>query len=119
MRAILPLSVVALPLPAHALNLMLDLAGGWVVLGILGLLRPRSLRLTAHLLFPLGAAICLGVAVLSGSFLATGQAPEIMTLPLGLPSLPFHLRLDALSAFFLLLLGVAGAGISIFAAHHR
>ena len=30
-------------------------------------------------------------------------------LPLGLPDLPFHLRLDALSAFFLLLLGAAGA----------
>ncbi|HZX40348.1 MAG TPA: proton-conducting transporter membrane subunit, partial [Myxococcaceae bacterium] len=37
-------------------------------------------------------------------------------LPLGLPDLPFHLRLDALSGFFLLLLGAAGAGISIFAA---
>jgi hypothetical protein len=28
-------------------------------------------------------------------------------LPLGLPDLPFHLRLDSLSAFFLLLLGAA------------
>ena len=37
-------------------------------------------------------------------------------LPFGLPDLPFHLRLDALSGFFLLLLGAAGAGISIFAA---
>jgi formate hydrogenlyase subunit 3/multisubunit Na+/H+ antiporter MnhD subunit len=32
------------------------------------------------------------------------------------PGPPFHLRLDALSGFFLLLLGAAGAGISIFAA---
>lgn len=39
-----------------------------------------------------------------------------MTLPLGLPDLPFHIRLDALSGFFLLLLGLAGAGISTFAA---
>jgi len=39
-----------------------------------------------------------------------------MTLPLGLPDLPFHVRLDALSAFFLLILGLAGAGISTFAA---
>jgi formate hydrogenlyase subunit 3/multisubunit Na+/H+ antiporter MnhD subunit len=116
MSTLLPVSVAALPFPAQALNLLLDLVGGWVILGMVGLLRPRSLRLIAHLLFPLGAAMCLGVAVLSGLFLATGHAPELMTLPLGLPSLPFHLRLDALSAFFLLLLGVAGAGISIFAA---
>lgn len=35
---------------------------------------------------------------------------------MGLPDLPFHLRLDSLSAFFLLLLGAAGAAISWFAA---
>jgi len=35
-------------------------------------------------------------------------------LPLGLPDLPFHLRLDALSAFFLLLLGAtAGRGVGL------
>jgi formate hydrogenlyase subunit 3/multisubunit Na+/H+ antiporter MnhD subunit len=39
-----------------------------------------------------------------------------MVLPLGLPDLPFHLRLDALSAFFLVLLGGAAAGISVFSA---
>jgi hydrogenase-4 component B len=37
-------------------------------------------------------------------------------LPLGLPQLPFHARLDALSAFFMLLLGGVAAGISVFAA---
>ena len=116
MSTLLSVSTAAPPLPAHILGLLLDLIAGWIVLGIAGLLRPRSLRLTAHLLFPLGALACVGVAVLSGYFLATGHAPELMMLPLGLPSLPFHLRLDALSAFFLLLLGVSGAGISIFAA---
>jgi hydrogenase-4 component B len=34
----------------------------------------------------------------------------------GLPSLPFHLRLDSLSAFFLMVIGAASAGISAFAA---
>ena len=37
-------------------------------------------------------------------------------LPLGLPDLPFHLRVDSLSAFFLLLLGAAAAAISLFSA---
>ena len=37
-------------------------------------------------------------------------------LPIGLPSLPFHLRLDALCAFFLLVISGAAAGVSAFAA---
>ena len=43
-------------------------------------------------------------------------APQVRILPLGLPDLPFHLRLDALSGFFLFLLGATAAGISIYAA---
>jgi formate hydrogenlyase subunit 3/multisubunit Na+/H+ antiporter MnhD subunit len=39
-----------------------------------------------------------------------------MVLPLGLPDLPFHLRLDSLSAFFLLLLGAAATAITLFSA---
>jgi formate hydrogenlyase subunit 3/multisubunit Na+/H+ antiporter MnhD subunit len=35
-------------------------------------------------------------------------------LPAGLPDLPFHVRVDPLSGFFLLLLGGVSAGISIF-----
>ena len=87
-----------------------------MILGLLGWFRPHSIRYVARVLFPIGALVCLGVAVLAGIFLATGHAPEVLVLPLGLPDLPFHLRLDALSGFFLLLLGLAGAGISTFAA---
>ena len=39
-----------------------------------------------------------------------------LVLPIGLPDLPFHLRCDALSGLFLVLLGAASAGISLFAA---
>lgn len=98
------------------LRLVLLLVAAWIVLGLAGLLRPHSIRLIAHLLFPLGALVCLGVAVVAGIFLASGQMPEVLVLPLGLPDLPFHIRLDALSGFFLLVLGVAGVGISTFAA---
>lgn len=100
----------------HELRYLLVLIVAWLLLGLLGLLRPHSVRVVARFLFPLGAIVSLGVAVLAGVFLAHAQAPEVMVLPLGLPDLPFHLRLDALSGFFLLLLGLAGAGISIFAA---
>jgi formate hydrogenlyase subunit 3/multisubunit Na+/H+ antiporter MnhD subunit len=41
---------------------------------------------------------------------------ETAILPLGLPQLPFHLRLDSLSAFFLMLIGGVSAGVSAFAA---
>ena len=92
------------------------LVGIWVVLGLLGWFRPHSIRYVARVLFPVGALVCLCVAFFAGSSLAAGQAPEVLILPLGLPDLPFHVRLDALSSFFLLLLGLAGAGISTFAA---
>src|SRR5204863_516880 len=42
--------------------------------------------------------------------------PQTMTLPLGLPDLPFHLRVDPLAGFFLMLLGSVSAGISVYAA---
>ncbi len=42
--------------------------------------------------------------------------PQSLVLPLGLPDLPFHLRLDPLSAFFLLLLGAASTGVSLYSA---
>lgn len=102
-------------LVVHDLRFLLILVTVWVALGFAGLVRLHSVRF-ARVLFSLGAFVCFGVAVLAGIFLATGQAAQVLVLPLGLPDLPFHVRLDALSAFFLLLLGVAGAGISTFAA---
>lgn len=107
---------VIVALSSHYLHFLLLLVAIWVVLGLAGLLRPHSLKLIAHLLFPLGALACLGVALLAAIFLTAGPVPQVLVLPFGLPNLPFHLRLDALSGFFLLLLGLAGAGISTFAA---
>jgi formate hydrogenlyase subunit 3/multisubunit Na+/H+ antiporter MnhD subunit len=37
-------------------------------------------------------------------------------LPIGLPDLPFHIRIDALSAYFLMLLGAVSIGVSFFSA---
>jgi formate hydrogenlyase subunit 3/multisubunit Na+/H+ antiporter MnhD subunit len=42
--------------------------------------------------------------------------PQEAILPLGLPNLPFHLRLDGLSAYFLSVLGVVSTGVSAFSA---
>ena len=90
------------------------IALGWVAIGVAGLIRARSIVFVGRVLFPAGA---LGGIALAGLALyALLQPTQAAVLPLGLPDLPFHLRLDALAAFFLFLLGSAGAGISIFAA---
>jgi len=97
-----------------SLTLVLAAAGAWLAIGAAGLVRPRSLVLVRRLLFPAGAAVALGLAVVA--FLAIGSLPQSNVLPAGLPDLPFHVRIDALSAFFLLLLGAATAAISLFSA---
>jgi formate hydrogenlyase subunit 3/multisubunit Na+/H+ antiporter MnhD subunit len=93
---------------------ILVVIAAWLVLGLAGVARPHSFFLVARVLFPLSAAAsaALAAAALAGLF----EAPQTAVLPIGLPQLPFHLRLDPLSAFFVLLLGAASAGISAFAA---
>ena len=100
--------------PGQLLKAILGVAGAWFALGLLGLAYPQGTRYVARVLFPLGALLALALAGLA--LVAIAQPAATMTLPVGLPDLPVHLRLDALSALFLLLLGVATAGISIFAA---
>ena len=86
----------------------------WFALGLAGLARGGDERFVFRFLFPLGS---IGGAVLAAAGLAgLSQAPAALVLPLGLPDLPFHLRLDPLSSFFLALLGLAAAGISMFSA---
>ena len=57
------------------------------------------------------------VVALSCAFvhLVTGAAPVTHTLPLGLPWIGAHFRVDALSAFFLLVVNLGAAGASLFA----
>jgi hydrogenase-4 component B len=96
----------------HALTLIVAAIAAWLALGALGLARPRNLIYVSRVLFGAGAAVGLLLAVVA--LLAMSQVPQTAVLPLGLPDLPFHLRLDPLSAFFLVLLGATAAGISIF-----
>jgi hydrogenase-4 component B len=110
------ISALTACLAAKGLSCVLMLVAVWVLLGLMGWFRPHSIRYIARVLFPIGALACVGIAIIAAVHLANAQSTETMVLPLGLPDLPFHLRLDPLSSFFLLLLGVAGAGISTFAA---
>ncbi len=103
-----------MPLISSPLRVCLALLALWGFLGLAGLLRPLSLSFVGRLLFPLGA-LC-GAALAAVAVLSLGSLPEQSVLPIGLPDLPMHVRLDALASFFLFLLGASATGISIFAA---
>ena len=79
----------------------------WLVLGLGGgtLIRPSY----TFFLSALGS-----LALLVISCLALTQPDTNQIIPLGIPSYPFHLHLDALAAFFLILLSATSLGISLF-----
>ncbi len=96
------------------LMLCLLLLTAWSLVGLAGLARPWSIAFAGRTLFPLGALLGVGLAVAAAMNL--NPPAEQLVLPIGLPDLPVHLRLDGLSSIFMILLGAASAGISIFAA---
>jgi hydrogenase-4 component B len=96
------------------LDTILTIITIWVGVGIVALAAPRSTRFVARVLFPISAVVSLvlAVAALHGLFMP----PQSVVLVLGLPGLPFHLRMDSLSAYFLAVIGATSAGTSIFSA---
>ena len=102
------------PLIHSPLDACLTVFALWGLIGLAGLLRPTSLIFVGRTLFPLSALCGVALAVVGLSSL--GAPPERAVLLVGLPDLPMHLRRDALSSFFLFLLGATSAGISVFAA---
>jgi len=58
--------------------------------------------------------LTLGVIALLSLF-EYSQSPSVVTLPLGLPWLGAHFRIDALAAFFLVVVNLGGAAASLFA----
>ena len=101
-------------LPFAPLPTCLALLAMWGLVGLAGLVRPASLGLVRHVLFPLGAVI--GIALAAVAVATIALPTEQLVLPIGLPDLPLHVRRDALTNVFLFLLGAASAGISIFSA---
>jgi hydrogenase-4 component B len=103
------------PLRADPLADCLALVSAWLLIGIAGLAAPRSVRYAGRALFALGALVGFALAATAAWSLVSG-ATSSLVLPIGLPELPFHLRLDALASVFLLLLGAVAAGVSLFSA---
>ena len=100
MEGILPISII------------LDILVYWLVIGFSGLIFIRNRKIVSQVLFPLGASG--GIALLFITAFSITHSPTSAILPLGLPDLPFHIRLDALSTFFLFLLGISSTGICFF-----
>jgi formate hydrogenlyase subunit 3/multisubunit Na+/H+ antiporter MnhD subunit len=96
------------------LEWVLAIAVSWLLVGVLGVFALRRFTFVPRVLFPAGGV--LGLTLFYVSLSAVFGAPEAAVLPIGLPDLPFHLRLDSLSAFFLMIIGGVSAGVSIFAA---
>ncbi len=98
------------------LGLVLGALTLWILVAFASLLIPRVPRI-APAIFPLGAVGAL-LTAFAGA-LALGGPPIQMVLPWGLPGLPFHIRLDALSGFFLVLSGITTCAISLDLAGYR
>ena len=77
---------------------------------------PVLARSQKHLItvsFSLTAIASLS-AVAAGVWAVAGGALEKVVIPLGLPDLPFHLRLDLLSGYFLVVVGLLAFFVSIY-----
>ena len=97
-----------------ALDGMLLVLAAWFAIGVAGIAALRRLAFVARVLFPIGGVFALVLAVLAlGSVFGE---PQVAVLALGLPWLPFHLRLDGLAAYFLFVIGAVGlaAGVGLF-----
>jgi len=93
------LSALAVGLSLYALASLFGLGGRRFLAGV----------------YALSVAAALVLAIAAGHFLVTGSSPASAVLPLGLPWLGAHLRIDALSAFFLLVVNGAAVLIGIYA----
>ncbi|MDA8094603.1 MAG: hydrogenase 4 subunit B [Betaproteobacteria bacterium] len=96
------------------IDIVLIIIAFWLTLGLLSPFSHRSVGPVTRWVMP-ASALASGALLAAGLF-ALAQPPETAILPLGLPGLPFHLRLDPLSAFFLVLEGGSSFGISLYSA---
>jgi hydrogenase-4 component B len=89
----------------------------WMILGLFGLTLAGALlaRSVAGRLLVYGGSAVLCAGLVYAGFVALDGPVQRLVLPLGLPWIGTNLRLDALSGFFLALVGIGGAGASLFA----
>lgn len=76
--------------------------------------RLRGVGMASAAIYAASAVLCMALALVGVWTLATQAAASGLRVPVGLPWLGAHLRLDVLSAVFLLLLGTGGAAASVY-----
>src|SRR3546814_4285545 len=64
------------------------------------------------------AASSVALLAASTHLIGDGATVATLTLPLGLPWLGMHLRIDALAAFFLIVVNLGGAAASLYGLGH-
>lgn len=68
-----------------------------------------------YVIYGAGAGVCgIALAASISHLIAGFEAPSVLTLPLGLPWLGAHFRLDVMAAFFLAVVNLGGAAASVF-----
>ena len=87
---------------------------GLLVLAGIGVLIGRT-RAAQRIVYAGSLLACVLVAAIATAHLLGAAEPSTLTLPLGLPWLGAHFRLDALSAFFLIVVSFGGAAASLYA----
>jgi hydrogenase-4 component B len=85
----------------------------FLLLGVSALILRQNQRLTTDFCFSLGATASL-LGFIGGAWaVAEGRITQVI-LMLGLPDLPFHLRLDPLSGFFISVIGLLSFFVSVY-----
>src|SRR5215813_8768700 len=97
-----------------ALTVILAIAAAFITVSAVSLVLKGS-ALDGPIVYGASLALCaVGLAI--GMRALIGQAPvETMILPLGPPWIGAHFRLDALSAFFLVVVNLGGGAASLYA----
>ncbi len=85
----------------------------FILLAALSPLFSRNQRSYITVSFSLTAFTSL-LGVAAGIWTVASGSTQQVILPLGLPDLPFHLRLDPLSGFFLTVIGLLGFFVSLY-----
>ena len=83
-----------------------------VAVGVVPFCRRPAARPVSYGVALVACAVALLAALVH---LFSGAAAEVRSLPLGIPWLDAHLRLDALAAFFLAVVNLGGAAASLYA----
>ncbi|HVI88702.1 MAG TPA: hydrogenase 4 subunit B [Dongiaceae bacterium] len=90
----------------------LDCVAAFLLVAVLAVVLAKSTR-ASRIVY--GATLLISVVAVSAAGVQLAASPWEMTLPLGLPWIGAHLRVDSLSAFFLAVVNLGGAAASLYA----